>query len=135
MGGRLTVSGVLEAGNGARLQVSDLRSGVHVTGPSTQGPITDLTSSLEIGNSGGAASGTITIDSGYTLTASGTESFIAPTILDNGIMVAAAGTLSLSSSSGGLFPGDISVQGGGRGLTGSGQVQIGEGAGAHPRPD
>ena len=60
----------------------------------------DSTSSIEIGTAGGAAGGTITIDSGSSVTESGT--FYAPTIVDNGALTVAAGeTLYMEGALGG----------------------------------
>ena len=68
------------------------------------------TSSVEIGTLGNAAVGSITIDAGITVTEAG--SFEAADIVDNGILVAAAG-------------GSLTLDGS---LGGSGQIEIGSGA-------
>ena len=60
--------------------------------------VEDATSSIEIGTAGGVAAGSLTIDSGVTVTASGF--FYAPTIVDDGTLaVAAGGSLTLDGSS------------------------------------
>ena len=71
--------------------------------------VEDATSSIEIGTAGSVAAGSLTIDSGVTVTVSGL--FYAPTIVDDGTLaVAAGGSLTLDGS-----------------LGGSGQIQIGSG--------
>ena len=52
--------------------------------------VLDATSSLEISTAGGAAAGSVTIDSGVTTTVAG--SFQAPSIVDNGTIIVAAGS-------------------------------------------
>ena len=96
-------------------QISAL-AGAHVklggySGSSNSSLITiDSSSSLEIGAAGGAAAGTITVDSGVTSTMAGVLS--APSIVDNGTLVAAAGgSLTLSGT-----------------LSGNGLIDIGSGA-------
>ena len=72
--------------------------------------VADATSSLEIGTAGGAAAGSVTIDSGVTTTVAG--SFQAPSIVDNGTIIVAAGSaLNLLGA-----------------LSGTGQIDIGSGA-------
>jgi hypothetical protein len=51
--------------------------------------VSDAMSSIEIGKTGGAAAGTLTIDSGVTVTEAG--SFSAPTIVDKGILAVGPG--------------------------------------------
>jgi hypothetical protein len=67
----------------------------------------DGTSSVEVGTAGGAAVGSITIDNGVTATVFG-SSFQAPSIVDNGTIIVAAG-------------GGVSLHGS---LSGNGQIEI-----------
>jgi filamentous hemagglutinin len=71
--------------------------------------VNDSTSSLEIGTAGGVATGSLTIDQGVTVTASG--SFTAPNMVVDGTLAVAAG-------------GGVTLDGS---LGGSGQIQIGSG--------
>jgi hypothetical protein len=93
-------------------------TGAHIQLASVSGAINlsvDGASSLEIGTAGGAALGAITIDSGASATMGGPSEepscLTAPSIVDNGAIVAAGQSLTLDG-----------------GLTGSGQVDIGDGA-------
>ena len=66
---------------------------------------------LEIGTAGGAATGSLTIDSGITVTGSNGGYFEAPSIVDNGVIDVTGGSFSLYGN-----------------LTGSGAVDIESGA-------
>ena len=71
----------------------------------------DYTSVLEIGSSGSAAIGSLTIDSGVTVTGSNGGYFQAPSIVDNGVIDVTSGAFGLCGT-----------------LTGSGAVDIESGA-------
>ena len=104
-GGTFTVEGIfvstsdsVYAQNGGKVQLAALQQDVHQNGVTLY--VYDSTSSIEIGTAGGAAGGTITIDSGSSVTESGT--FYAPTIVDNGALTVAAGeTLYMEGALGG----------------------------------
>ncbi len=113
-GGSLTVNGLLTsksntiaAYDAGHVQLNGLQSFAG------QGDVTldvDTNSSIEIGSAGGAATGTITIDAGITVTEYGY--FSAPRIVDNGILTVVDNAgLTLSGA-----------------LKGSGQVRIGAGS-------
>jgi len=104
-GGDFTVGGTI---NDA--YINALRGGVaQLAGPISGSAAlsADSTSSIELGSSGGAAIGTITVDSGVARTLSGSIS--APSIVDKGT-IAVAGALNLKGA-----------------LTGGGLVQLGAG--------
>jgi hypothetical protein len=113
-GGTFTVEGIfvstsdsVYAQNGGKVQLAALQQDVHQNGVTLY--VYDSTSSIEIGTAGGAAGGTITIDSGSNVTESGT--FYAPTITDNGALTVAAGeTLYMEGSLGGS--GSVSIDAG-----------------------
>lgn len=125
-GGTLTVGGTLTAfspsltaSGGGRIQIAALRE-QNSTGNSAGSIVNfsaDAASSLEIGAAGGAAAGVIAVDAGITLAEQGT--ITAPSITNNGtIIVRDQGMLSLTAPNFGSSPG-------GTGLTGSGQVLLG----------
>jgi hypothetical protein len=96
------------ASDGGQVQIAALTQdangdGIYLT-------VADASSSIEIGTKGGAAPGTLTIDTGVSVTESG--SFSAPTIVDNGTLtatsnesltlygaIAGSGTLSIAAGS------------------------------------
>ena len=102
VGGTLTASGTtIAVSSGGLVQLAGLSGSDHLT--------VDGSSSLEVGTAGGVATGSITIDSGVTTTVSG--AFNAPSIIDNGTLVVAAG-------------GSFTLNGL---LGGSGQIDVGNG--------
>ena len=113
-GGTFTVEGIfvstsdsVYAQNGGKVQLAALQQDVHQNGVTLY--VYDSTSSIEIGTAGGAAGGTITIDSGSSVTESGT--FYAPTIVDKGALTVAAGeTLYMEGVLGGS--GSVSIDAG-----------------------
>ena len=93
-GGTFTVGGTfistsddVYAENGGKVQLASLTEDLHGNGVTLD--VNDATSSIEIGTAGGVAAGTITIDSGATITEAG--DFIAPTIVDNAPLDIGAG--------------------------------------------
>ena len=94
------------AQNVSKVQLAELAgSGIYLS--------VDGSSSVEVGTAGGAAAGSITIDSGVTTTVSGgNNSFTAPSIVDDGTVIIAAGSSFAYNSS----------------LSGTGQIEIGSGA-------
>ena len=128
-GGNFTVGGTfagigegeISGTAGARIQLANVSGNVYLS--------VDSASSLEIGKAGGAALGAITVDPGVTTTLSG--EFTAPSIVDNGAIVVAAGASLVLD--GGVFttsyPGGVyTLTYASGGLTGTGQVDIGAGS-------
>ncbi len=113
--GALTIDGTVDTDGGSIYASNNSRAEVG-TLDGASGGITlsaDSTSSIEIGTAGTASTATITIDSGVTVTESG--SFTAP-----GIVV--DGTLAVEPDQ------TLTLDGTDRGLSGSGSVQIGQGS-------
>ena len=116
-GGTFTVQGTftssdsaIQAEGGGQVQLAGLAIGSDLETTNGVTLIADESSSIEIGTAGGAAAGSITVDSGVTTTVTG--SFAAVNIVDNGtIDVVAGGILTLNGS-----------------LGGSGAINIGSGA-------
>ncbi len=81
----------------------------YVEGTSTVS-VADSASSMEIGTLGGAAAGKITVDAGFSVAGTGSLSSTSG-IVDNGVILAQGGALSLNAP-----------------VTGTGQLQIGAGA-------
>lgn len=110
--GALSCSGTLRVQNGALLSVSG-RGVAQLAGLAMDGAqtslLTDSTGTLEIGTLGGAAGGAVTLDAGVTLSGNGAIN-PAGLVVDNGVLCAAAGTLSLGQirGSGTLCIGDLS---------------------------
>ncbi len=98
-------TGTIEAAGGGKVVIAN---GVANSGTLN---VADNSSSIEIGSAGGSVSGAITVDSGVSLTATGTFIGTVNGIVDKGtIAVAAGGTLTLqSSNSGALFQGSGTV--------------------------
>ena len=117
VGGTFTVQGTftssdsaIQAEGGGQVQLAGLAIASDLETTNGVTLIADESSSIEIGTAGGAAAGSITVDSGVTTTVSG--SFNALNIINNGtIDVVAGGTLTLDGS-----------------LDGSGAINIGSGA-------
>ena len=95
-GGTFTVGGTFTstsdsvyAENGGKVQLASLTEDSHGNGVTLY--VYDATSSIEIGTKGGVAAGTITIDSGQTVTEAGTFYTSSGTIVDNGVLNVGAG--------------------------------------------
>ena len=133
-GGSFTVKGTfvstndgVYASNGAKVQFASLQEDVNGIGVALSA---DATSSIEIGATGGAAAGTITIDAGKTVTEAG--SFTAPTIVDKGTLKVGADQ-SLTDNGTLEVDGSVVIGAGATlyqlgALTGSGKVTIGAGS-------
>ena len=123
LGTLLSSNDGISATNGGTVQLAALsedKSGISLS--------TDASSSIEVGSTGGAAAGTITVDAGVSTTGSG--SLTAPSIVNNGTITVTDGqSLSLN----GVYAGEIYQNGQWLetytgGLTGSGLVEIGNGS-------
>ena len=95
-GGAFTVGGTfvstsdsVYAENGGKVQLASLTEDSHGNGVTLY--VYDATSSIEIGTTGGVAAGTITIDSGKTVTEAGTFYTSSGTIVDKGVLNVGAG--------------------------------------------
>ena len=128
VGGTFVSSGdQVYATSSSHVQLAALQEDVGGRGVSLSA---DSTSSIEIGTAGGAVAGTITIDSGVTVTES--YGWSAPEIVDKGTMkVGPNQSLSLSGAlevDGGVEVGADAILSQGGGITGSGTVTIDAGA-------
>ena len=90
-----SINGPLQVTSGGSLQTSGLSFQQFGSNTAISSLYVDSTSVLEVGTLGGAAAGALTIDAGAMVSASVTTWLQTPTIIDNGVIVDAGGSLSL----------------------------------------